>query len=98
MTAAGGRAATPAGQLTPAQKRVVAEFARGGNREDVAARLRLSIHTVKAHLRKASKRMGATSTAHLVALAIAHRLIPAGTALPNGAAHTATKTTPGGTR
>ena len=42
--------------------------------------------------------MGATSTAHLVALAIAHRLIPAGTALPHDAAPVTIKTTPGGTR
>lgn len=73
---------TTAPFLSPAERRVVAEIARGGDYAAVAARLHLSVHTIKTTRRRALRHMGATSTAHLVALAIAHRLIPAGTALP----------------
>jgi DNA-binding CsgD family transcriptional regulator len=67
---------TPAPFLSPAETRVVAEIARGGDYAAIAARLHLSIHTIKTTRRRAIRHMGATSTAHLVALAIAHRLIP----------------------
>jgi DNA-binding CsgD family transcriptional regulator len=70
--------------LTPAEKRVVAEIARGGGYQDIAVRLGLAVETIKTTRGRAMRHIGATTTPHLVALAIAHRLIPAGTALPAG--------------
>lgn len=67
--------------LSPAEVRVVAEIARGGDYAAIAARLYLSVHTVKTTRRRAMLHIGATTTPHLIALAIAHQLIPAGTAL-----------------
>lgn len=72
--------------LSPAETRVVAEIARGGDYAAIAARLYLSIETVKSTRARAMRHLGATTTPHLIALAIAHQLIPAGTALtPDGA-------------
>lgn len=73
---------TAAPFLSPAEQRVVAEIARGGDYHAVAARLFLSVHTIKTTRRRAMRHIGATSTAHLIALAIGHGLIPADTALP----------------
>lgn len=74
----------PAPGLSPGQRRVVAQIARGLTRDDVANLLHISPHTVKAHLRVASRNLGARNAPHLVALAIAHRHIPAGVALTKG--------------
>ncbi len=68
-------------KLSPSQVRVVAAKARGLSTAETAASLRMSAHPVKTQLRHAAKLMGATSTTHLVALAIAYRELPAGTAL-----------------
>jgi DNA-binding CsgD family transcriptional regulator len=65
-----GRKPTPAGHITKGQARILTEYARGGSCADVAARLGLALSTVKNHLHLAGRRLGATSTVHLLALAI----------------------------
>jgi DNA-binding CsgD family transcriptional regulator len=81
-----GRRPTPDGHLSPAEARVVAEYARGGTSADVAARLFLEPTTVRTHTKTARRRLRATSNVHLLALAIAAGDIPAdvatGTAAP----------------
>lgn len=59
------------GRLTAGEHRVLTEAARGGTLDEVAARLYLAHATVKTSLRRATRRMGATNTTHLLALAIA---------------------------
>lgn len=64
-------------RVTPAQARVLAEVARGGSHADVAARLHLTESTVTHTMCNARVRVGATSSVHLLALAIAAGDIPA---------------------
>jgi DNA-binding CsgD family transcriptional regulator len=68
-------------RVSPSEVNVLLEIAKGGTKEEVAARMFLSVHTVKTHVRRATARMGATNTAHLIALAIAKGVIPADAAL-----------------
>jgi DNA-binding CsgD family transcriptional regulator len=56
--------------ITRAQARTLTEVARGGSYADVAARLGRTESTVLNTLRDARRRAGATSTVHLLALAI----------------------------
>jgi DNA-binding CsgD family transcriptional regulator len=76
----------PLRRVTTAQARILAEIARGGSHADVAARLHLTETTVAHTMADARKRVGATSSVHLLALAIAAGDIPAdvatGTAAP----------------
>lgn len=60
----------PPGHISTAEARVLAEYARGGQLPDVAARLYLTQSTCAGHLRMARGRVGATSNVHLLALAI----------------------------
>lgn len=60
----------PPGRITRAQARVLTEIARGGSHAEVAARLGLDESTVASHLDDARRRIGATTTVHLLALAI----------------------------
>lgn len=69
------------GTLTPAQMRVLREITRGGDLDEVAHRLCLSLYTVKTHVRDMKARTGTTTIAHLVAYAIGHGLLPADIAL-----------------
>lgn len=76
-----GRLPDPPGDLTDAQRRAVIETARGGTRAQVAARLYISVDTLRSSRTRAMRRLGATSTAHMVARAIGLGLIPADVAL-----------------
>jgi DNA-binding CsgD family transcriptional regulator len=70
----------PAAHLSPTERRVVARLALGDTHQQIADRLGIGVETVATHRRNAGLRLHARSTAHLVAIAIAHRLIPANTA------------------
>ncbi|MFI0897730.1 response regulator transcription factor [Streptomyces sp. NPDC020983] len=61
--------------LSPAQTRVVTRLAHGDTYQQAAARLCISPGTVKNHRDDAAQRLGARNTTHLVALALAHRLV-----------------------
>lgn len=65
------RPPTPPGHISPAEARVLAEYARGGELSDVAARLHLARSTCAHALKTARGRVGATSNVHLLALAVA---------------------------
>lgn len=62
---------TPPGHISPAEARVLAEYARGGQLPEVAARLYLARSTCAHALKTARARVGATSNVHLLALAVA---------------------------
>lgn len=64
-------------RVTIAQARILTEVARGGSHADVAARLHLTETTVAHTMADARKRVGATSSVHLLAIAIAAGDIPA---------------------
>lgn len=62
---------TPAPRrITRAQARILTEVARGGSYADVAARLGRTENTVLNTVHDARVRIGATTTVHLLALAI----------------------------
>ena len=64
------RAARRASVLSAAERRVLALVARGRSTEQVASALALSPHTVRTHLRNVMRKLGASSRAHAVAIAI----------------------------
>jgi DNA-binding CsgD family transcriptional regulator len=66
---------TAYGTLTERQRQVVWLIAQGATYREVAARLEVSVDTVKVHLRNAYIRLGALNAAHAVALAHEHRQI-----------------------
>lgn len=63
--------------LTRRELQVVEAVADGLSNEQIARRLGLGVNTVKAHLVRASAKLGATGRTHLVALAYRARLLPA---------------------
>lgn len=63
-------AAPPPGHLTPAEARILTGVACGGSYADVAARLNLSEDRIRNAMHNARRRMGATTSVHLLALAI----------------------------
>lgn len=77
MTApiATGTRKTPAGQLTPLELRAVTELAQGGSHTQIARRLGTSPSAVTNALHSAGRRLGTTTSAHLVAAAIGRGLI-----------------------
>lgn len=62
----GRRAST----LSEAERRVLALVARGRSTDEAAAALALSPHTVRTHVRNVMRKLGASSRAHAVAIAI----------------------------
>jgi DNA-binding CsgD family transcriptional regulator len=60
-----GRRAAPAGRVTPSERRVAELAAAGLSNKQVAARLYLSVTTVRAHLRAVYAKLGVTSRAQL---------------------------------
>lgn len=68
MAARGGRTTDP-GQLTIQEQRVLALVARDLTNREIAEHLGLSPHTVKAHVRGAMGKLGATDRRHAVELA-----------------------------
>ena len=74
---------TPAERhLSPTERRVVARLAQGDTYQQIGDRLGISPETAATHRRNAVLRLHARSVPHLVALAIAYRLIPANVAMP----------------
>lgn len=57
--------------LSDAEARALTELARGGKPAEVAARLGVTRHTLHWTINQARRKAGATSTVHLLALAIA---------------------------
>jgi DNA-binding CsgD family transcriptional regulator len=54
--------------LTPTQREVVSYFAKGYKAANIAAKMFISVFTVRAHARDILKRLGASSIAHAVGL------------------------------
>lgn len=70
------REPVPAGFLTPSERALIIEIARGADERDAAARTGIPRGTAKKNLKRARRRLGAVSTAHLVAVAIRRGLLP----------------------
>ncbi|MFJ2477053.1 response regulator transcription factor [Streptomyces sp. NPDC087659] len=62
-------------ELKPGERRVLISVASGRTLDQTAEDLHLSIHTVKTHLFRLRKRIGAASSAHAVAIAFANEWI-----------------------
>lgn len=60
---------------TPREIEVIGLLALGANGEQIAERLVLSPETVRTHIRNAMNKLGATTRAHLIAIAVRERLI-----------------------
>ena len=60
-----GRRATPAGGLTPGERRVAELVAAGLSNKQVAAQLFVSVHTVEGHLSQAYAKLGIRSRTQL---------------------------------
>ena len=65
------------GSLTPREREVVSLVALGLTSGEIAERLVVSPATVRTHVQNAMAKMGARTRAHLVAIALADRLIVA---------------------
>ncbi len=61
--------------LTTREAQVLSLTAQGNTRRDVAVALQIGEETVKAHLDKARRKLGAKTTPHAIALAIAAGLM-----------------------
>jgi DNA-binding CsgD family transcriptional regulator len=57
--------------LSDREREVVWGLAAGRRAAEIAARLNISIHTVRSHVRKAMAKTGARSQPHLVAITVA---------------------------
>lgn len=66
----------PTTPLTPRQTQVLSLMADGYSDHDIARELELSEHTVKYHIREASRRLGANNRAHMLSLAISQGILP----------------------
>jgi anti-anti-sigma factor len=64
--------------LTPRERRVLLEFARGRTTAAAAAAIGLSPHTVRSHLKSAARKLGAETRTQAVAIAIAQGAIQVG--------------------
>jgi DNA-binding CsgD family transcriptional regulator len=63
----GGRHTTPAGDLTPAEHRVVALAAEGLSNKQISRRLSVTVNTVEVHLSRAYAKLGVRSRVQLAA-------------------------------
>ena len=63
----GARRPTPAGELTPAEARVVALAAEGASNKEIAAALHVTVNTVEGHLTRAFAKLGVRSRSQLAA-------------------------------
>jgi PAS domain S-box-containing protein len=63
--------------LSKREREVVGLIALGLETPEIAKRLHISEHTVRAHVRNAMKRTGARTRAHLVAIVLSDRLLEA---------------------
>lgn len=66
-------AGTRAPILSPRERRVATELARGATTEEIAESLFLSPHTVRTHIRNIQRKLGARTRTHAIAVAIANR-------------------------
>jgi DNA-binding NarL/FixJ family response regulator len=66
------RRAAPEVALTPRESDVVALIAGGASNQEISCRLRLSMNTVKSHIRTAYRSMGVTSRTQAVIWAVEH--------------------------
>jgi anti-anti-sigma factor len=64
--------------LTPRERRVLFELARGRTTDDAAAAIGLSPHTVRSHLKSAARKLGAETRTQAVAIAITQGAIQVG--------------------
>ena len=63
----GARRPRPAGELTPAEARVVALAAEGASNKEIAAALHVTVNTVEGHLTRAFGKLGVRSRSQLAA-------------------------------
>lgn len=68
-----GRAGASAGALTHREREVLAGMVTGASRTSIAARLNLSPHTVRTHVRRILAKLGVHSTPEAAALLRRHR-------------------------
>jgi PAS domain S-box-containing protein len=68
-------AASGSQSLSPREREIVEQIARGESGEEIAARLGLSPETVRTHVRNAKEKLEARNRAQLVAIALAQGLI-----------------------
>ena len=61
----------PEGKLTPREREVLFLLATGLNNEEVAEELGLSSETTRTHLKRAMRKLGASTRVHAVAVAVA---------------------------
>jgi len=64
-----------AADLSPRERDVITHLAVGRSRADIAARLKISEHTIRAYIDTARIKLGATNTTHAVAMALSKGLI-----------------------
>ena len=62
-------------RLTPRERQIVEMLARGATGEQIAEELVLSPETVQKHVHNAKRKTGASTRAHLIALALTRGLI-----------------------
>ena len=63
----GARRPRPAGELTPAEARVVALAAEGASNKEIAAALHVTVNTVEGHFTRAFGKLGVRSRSQLAA-------------------------------
>jgi len=63
------------GCLSPREREVLTLIAAGADLEQIAQELSISLHTVRTHVLKAYRRLGANNRAHAIALAMHQGLI-----------------------
>jgi DNA-binding CsgD family transcriptional regulator len=81
-TGAAARMAAPAGSLlTERERQVVAVLASGATNREIAAELRISVHTARRHLEHCFAELGVTTRTAAVLAARRHGLLPAETAI-----------------
>lgn len=68
----------PDAVLSPRQRAVIAGLAAGLDQQEIAAKLGISPWTVGNYVESARQVLHARTTAHLVALAVAHGLVTVG--------------------
>lgn len=74
---------TPGVELTPARLQALRLAAGGLTNEQIAAKARIDVETVKSTLASTYRKLGAANRAHAVALGMVHGLILPGDVLPS---------------
>jgi DNA-binding CsgD family transcriptional regulator len=63
------------GQLSPREQDVLALLAEGASNREIAARLGISVHTAKFHVRRIADKLDAVGRTDAVAMALQRRMI-----------------------